>query len=185
MELKTLLDTVRHSGRVAALCYMLGTKSEGIDPVLLYICALLHDIGKQSVPHELLLKPGKLTPDEFELVKRHAKLGSEQIRVIITTLDAAADTAMQHHEHYGDRDGYIGLLGEEIQPFARIVSLCDVFDALMSRRPYKEPLQLKDALDYLRDNAGTQFDPYWVDLLLACEDKLAELYCEDEVEETV
>ena len=140
MELEILVDTLRHSGRVAALCYMLGSKAEGVDPVLLYICALLHDIGKQSVPEYILLKPGKLTPDEFEQVKRHARLGSEQIRVIITTLEAAADTAMQHHERYGDRGGYIGLLGEEIQQFARIVSLCDVFDALMSRRPYKSVL---------------------------------------------
>ena len=98
---------------------------------------------------------------------------------MIATLETAADTALQHHERYGDGGGYIGLLGEEIVPFARIVSLCDVLDALMSHRSYKKPWKLTDALDYVREHAGTQFDPYWPGILLDCEDSLAAIYEED------
>ncbi len=176
MEHKTLMETVRHSSRVASLCLMLGARAGSVDLMMLHICALLHDVGKQSIPEDILSKPGKLTPAEFEQVKRHAKLGSEQIHAMIATLEAAADTALQHHERYGDGKGYLGLVGEEIQPFARIVSLCDVFDALMSRRPYKEPWQLGDALDYVWENAGTQFDPYWAKVLLGCKSDLAKFY---------
>jgi putative two-component system response regulator len=174
-----LLETVRHSSRVASLCVLLGGKAGGVDVMLLYVCALLHDIGKQSVQESLLTKPGKLSPGEFEQVKRHAKLGCEQIRAMIAMLETASVTALQHHERYGDGNGYIGLKGDEIQPFARIVSLCDVLDALMSRRPFKEPWQLADALEYIRENAGTQFDPYWAEVLLGCKDELAEFYTED------
>jgi len=179
MEHETLLETVRHSGRVASLCLMLGAKAGNVDLLMLHICALLHDVGKQSLPESLIGAPRKLTPAEFECVKTHAKLGAEQIQAMVATLEQAADTALQHHERYGDGKGYLGLMGEEIQPMARIVSLCDVVDALMSRRPYKEPLKLEDTLEYVREHAGTQFDPYWAEILLSCEDDLREFYSEE------
>ena len=175
----TLLETIHHSSRVASLCRMLGTKDGTVDVPLLQLSALLHDIGKQSIPAEILNKPGKLTPEEFELVKTHAKLGAAQIQSMVTALELAADTALHHHERYGDGKGYYGLIGEEIQPFARIVSLCDVLDALMSVRPYKQAWKLRDALHYVHENAGVQFDPYWVGVLLSCREELSEFYQEE------
>ncbi len=168
-----------HSLRVSQISRMLADAGGlGNDAALVEVCALLHDIGKQDVPPELLSKPGKLTADEFEAVKQHARQGAQRIHQFIDVLMVAAIIARFHHERWSG-GGYEGLAGECIHPFARIVAVADVFDALMSRRPYKEPWQLKDALDYVQENAGTQFDPYWASILLTCKSDLAKLYVEE------
>lgn len=166
-----------HGNRVARLSRMLA-EAGGLheDAPLIEACARLHDIGKVDVPPEILNKPGKLTAAEFEVVKQHARLGAERIRGMMEFLAFAYSTALFHHEHYDGLGGYEGLKGEEIPVYARIVGLCDVVDAMVSRRPYKEPIPLGSVLAYVRENAGSHFDPHWADVLLRCEDEVKNLY---------
>jgi len=120
--------------------------------------AFLHDVGKIGIPDSILLKPGKLTEDEFETMKRHVVIGS-QIISKAHWLGDARDVVEYHHEKW-DGSGYMrGLRGEEIPLSARIFAIVDVFDALTSRRPYKEPLSLEAALAIINKDAGSHFDP--------------------------
>ena len=131
---------------------------------LIFEAAPMHDIGKVATPDAILLKRGKLTDAEFEIMKQHAETGynilcnseSELIRV-------AALTALSHHEKY-DGSGYPkGLIGDDIPIYGRIVAVADVFDALASARPYKRAWSLELSSQYLKDHAGTHFDPKCVD----------------------
>ncbi|WP_345986679.1 HD domain-containing phosphohydrolase [Sulfurimonas sp. HSL-1656] len=120
--------------------------------------AYLHDIGKIGIPDHILLKPGRLSEEEFELMKSHVERGLEIVRHV-TWLSKAGRVIAGHHEKY-DGSGYPkGLRGSAIPLEARIFSVADVFDALGSRRPYKEPMTLDASLAYLKSNAGTHFDP--------------------------
>ena len=122
--------------------------------------APMHDIGKIGIPDDVLLKPGKLEPDEWKVMQKHTLIGhgilsNSQSRYIQT----GSIIALNHHERF-DGTGYPnGLAGKDIPLVARIVSVADVFDALVSTRPYKQPWPVKDAQDYLKKHAGTQFDP--------------------------
>jgi HD-GYP domain-containing protein (c-di-GMP phosphodiesterase class II) len=127
--------------------------------------ALLHDVGKVGVPDAILQKPGKLTPEEFEVVKRHTDFGST-----ILSHDAAfamaREVALGHHERW-DGTGYPnGLAGETIPLVTRIVAVADVFDALVSERPYKSAWAPAEAILEIEANAGTQFDPAVVAVLV-------------------
>ncbi|MDL2272991.1 HD domain-containing protein [Oscillospiraceae bacterium OttesenSCG-928-G22] len=166
-----------HSHRVAQLSRMLA-EAGGLheDAAMIEACAHLHDLGKIDVPPEILNKPGKLTAAEFEVVKQHARLGAERIRGMMEFLAFAYSTALFHHEHYDGLGGYEGLKGEEIPVYARIVGIADVLDALVSRRPYKEPWNLADALGYMAAESGKHFDPAWIAALLRCEDEVKNLY---------
>ncbi|UFS63697.1 HD domain-containing protein [Sulfurimonas sp. HSL-3221] len=120
--------------------------------------AYLHDIGKIGIPDAILLKPDKLTADEFELMKSHVEKGLEIVSHV-TWLSNAGSVIAGHHEKY-DGSGYPhGLRGEAIPLEARIFSVADVFDALSSRRPYKAPMTLEASLDYIKNHSGTHFDP--------------------------
>jgi putative nucleotidyltransferase with HDIG domain len=120
--------------------------------------AYLHDIGKIGIPDHILLKPGRLSDEEFELMKSHVERGLEIVRHV-TWLSKAGRVIAGHHEKY-DGSGYPkGLRGSAIPLEARIFSVADVFDALCSRRPYKEPMTLDASLAYLKSHAGTHFDP--------------------------
>lgn len=120
--------------------------------------AFLHDIGKIGIPDRILLKPGKLAPDEFEVMKAHVLLGVE-IVADNPWLESAASTIRHHHERF-DGTGYPdGLRGEAIPLAARIFAVVDVFDALTSKRPYKEPMSLDYALAIIKRDAGRHFDP--------------------------
>jgi len=120
--------------------------------------AYLHDIGKIGIPDHILLKPGRLSEEEFELMKSHVERGLEIVRHV-TWLSKAGRVIAGHHEKY-DGSGYPkGLRGSAIPLEARIFSVADVFDALGSRRPYKEPMTLDASLAYLESHAGTHFDP--------------------------
>ena len=120
--------------------------------------AFLHDIGKIGVSDTLLLKPGKLSDEEFEMMKYHVEYGVDIISKS-KWLDDAKDVVKYHHERY-DAKGYLqGLKGEEIPLNARIFMICDVFDALTSKRPYKEPLSLNTTIKMIKERAGTHFDP--------------------------
>jgi two-component system response regulator RpfG len=128
----------------------------------------MHDIGKIGIPDEILLKPGPFDESQWERMKRHTVIGHN----ILSNSDSrymkmGAVIALNHHEKY-DGSGYpSGLAGEEIPLVARIVAVADVFDALMSNRPYKKAWPLAKALRLLRDESGKHFDPQCVEAFLA------------------
>ena len=142
------------------------------------LAAPLHDIGKIAIPDAILLKPGPLEPHEFEHMRRHPRIGhrllSDSPNRFIQT---SATIALSHHEHY-DGSGYPeGLAGEEIPLAARIVTVADVFDALISPRPYKHAWTIDAALQYLDEQRGRLFDPACVDVLLRERERLDQI-CE-------
>jgi response regulator RpfG family c-di-GMP phosphodiesterase len=138
----------------------------------IYNSAILHDIGKVGIPDAILLKPGKLTPEEFEIIKTHATLGGDALRAIEaqipgqTFLTLSKEIAYYHHEKW-DGSGYPkGLRGEHIPLSARIIALADVYDALTSKRTYKEAFSHEKALNIIVKNRGTHFAPDVVDAFL-------------------
>ncbi len=140
------------------------------------IVSALHDIGKVAIPDHILHKPGKLTRDEFEVMKSHTAIGGKLIREIhaktgSSYLRVAYETAMHHHERW-DGAGYpAGLKGEEIPLSARIMALSDVYDAMTSRRSYKAPFSHETARNLIVEGKGRQFDPKIVDAFLSQEDR--------------
>lgn len=135
---------------------------------LILEAAPMHDIGKVGIPDSILLKPGRLTPDEFEIMKSHTTLGYNILAGSTSEmLTAGAEIALCHHEKF-DGSGYPkGLLGLQIPLFARIVAVADVFDALTSERPYKAAWSIEQALQFLHDGAGKHFDPDCVSAFVA------------------
>ncbi|HET6720064.1 MAG TPA: HD domain-containing phosphohydrolase [Rhodocyclaceae bacterium] len=133
------------------------------DQQLLLDAAPLHDVGKIATPDAILLKPGKLTPDEFEIMKGHARSGFDLLdKSASPVVQAGAQIALTHHEKY-DGSGYPqGLAGQDIPLLGRIVAVADVFDALTSERPYKQAWELDRAVAHLRQGAGSHFDPHCV-----------------------
>lgn len=137
----------------------------------------MHDIGKIGIPDRILLKPGKLDAEEWEIMKSHTRIGHEILGDYPSEIIWMAGTiALSHHEKW-DGSGYPqGLKGEEISIYARIAAISDVFDALLSRRPYKEPWPLEKAIRLIQDESGKHFDPHLVriffeqlDLIVAIE----------------
>ncbi len=137
---------------------------------MLYRSAPLHDIGKVGIPDSILLKPGKLTTDEFEIMKTHTILGrdaihcaEERLGMDMDFLTCAKEIAYSHQEKW-DGSGYPdGLIGEQIPLSARLMAVADVYDALISRRPYKDPIEHKKAVEIIESGSGNHFDPEVVD----------------------
>lgn len=153
-------DTDAHNYRVTyyavALADAMGLPKKEISSIV--AGAFLHDIGKIGIADQILLKPGKLTPDEFEIMKTHVLLGVE-IVADNPWLEGAGLTIRHHHERF-DGTGYPdGLQGNAIPLPARIFAVVDVFDALTSQRPYKKAMSLEYALDIIRRDSGRHFDP--------------------------
>ena len=167
-----------HVRRMAQVCHLLAQASglpEDETAVLMH-AAPMHDIGKIATPDAVLLKPGKLTPEEWEIMKQHPTVGLSILdgssRPI---LKAAAVIAHQHHEKY-DGSGYPqGLKGEAIHKYARIVAVADVFDALSHKRCYKEAWPIDQVKEHLREVAGHHLDPRYVELLIANMDKAVDI----------
>lgn len=138
------------------------------DQQMLLDAAPMHDVGKVGIPDQILLKPGRLDPEEFEIMKRHSRLGYDILNGSQSViLQAAAQIALAHHEKY-DGSGYPqGLAGDAIPLFARICAVADVFDALTSERPYKKAWDDERAVALLREGAGQHFDPACIDAFLA------------------
>jgi HD-GYP domain-containing protein (c-di-GMP phosphodiesterase class II) len=127
--------------------------------------ALLHDIGKMGVPDSVLLKPGELTPDEWAIMRQHPQFAYEMLAPI-EYLREALDIPYCHHERW-DGTGYPrGLKGEEIPLAARLFAVCDVWDALLSDRPYRPAWPRARALETIRAGAGKHFDPAVVELFM-------------------
>ena len=155
-------NSPEHTQRVGALAARMA-RHMGMDDRFVWLvrqAAPLHDLGKIAIPDSILLKPGKLSDEEFEVVKTHAVLGA---RVLADgkseVLGVAERIARAHHERW-DGDGYPDGLGAEAIPLeARLVHVADVFDVLVHERPYKEAWSVEDAAGELRAGSGTQFDP--------------------------
>jgi two-component system, response regulator RpfG len=158
-----VLRMARYARRVAAQLGLDDSICETIE-----LAAPMHDIGKIGVPDHILLKPGALTADERAIMERHTLMGHEILKDSASRyMQMGAVIALGHHEHW-DGGGYPGgLAGEKIPLEARIVAVSDVYDALRSVRPYKPAWSREAACDYLRDEAGRQFDPDCVEAFLA------------------
>ena len=139
----------------------------------------LHDVGKVGIPDGILLKPGPVTAAEFSVIKQHVALGHSILsRSEQPLLRLAADVAETHHERW-DGSGYLhGLRGEEIPLAGRITAVADTFDALVSRRVYKNSVPLERALAVIEEGRGTQFDPQLVDVFLDCREDVAAIVAE-------
>lgn len=125
----------------------------------LYWAALLHDIGKVTVPESILLKAGRLTEEELAEIRRHPAYGSDLIASLSPRLEGVARIVCSHHERWDGRGYPAGIAGEAIPLAARILAIADVFEALTTERPYRKPLTPAQAAIYIRRGAGTQFDP--------------------------
>ncbi len=143
---------------------------------MLVLAAPLHDIGKLSIPDSILTKPGRLEPQEFDIIKSHTRFGYDILkRSNRAVFKAAARIALSHHERW-DGTGYPdGLHGEDIDLFARIVAVADVFDALTSDRVYKKAWPMAEAVDYILAQGGRQFDPALCATFAGCTAELAEI----------
>ncbi len=150
----------------------------------------MHDIGKVGIPDSILLKPGRLTPEEFEVIKTHSVIGSNIIDSISSNLTDDAvylqrckEICRHHHERW-DGSGYPdGLSGEDIPISARILSVVDVYDALVAERCYKAPFPHDKAVDMIAEGAGTQFDPGVIGVFLQVQDEFKQLKEELDAEE--
>jgi response regulator RpfG family c-di-GMP phosphodiesterase len=159
-------ETGVHITRMSRMCSRLALAA-GATPMeaeLLLQAAPMHDVGKIAIPDRILRKPGKLEPDEWEIMKSHTKIGAELLagsRSPVVQLGEAI--ALTHHERW-DGTGYPrGLRGEEIPFPARVVAVCDVFDALISDRPYKQAWTVDQALEEIKRERGGHFEPRLVD----------------------
>lgn len=150
-----------HCERVAQNAAALGQAMGLADRSLtdLYWAGMLHDLGKLSVPERILLKPGRLTPEEYAVVKQHSDKGADMLQSVSADLALIAGGVRAHHERW-DGTGYPrGLKGEAIPLYGRILAIVDVFEALTCQRPYREPMSPQAAVTYLHEHAGTHFDP--------------------------
>lgn len=155
--------TQAHCNRVVMLAEALGTAC-GIsaeDHAHLHICALFHDIGKLGVPDSVLLKPGRLTPEEWVLMKAHAEQGERIFRATdIAELELTAPIIRHHHESY-DGSGYPdGLKGEAIPPVSRILLVVDGYDAMGSSRPYHKARSHQEIIGIMASEEGKKLDPF-------------------------
>ena len=170
-------NTGQHVKRVSeyteVLCKCLGFNDE--DSWKISLAAMMHDVGKLMIPESILEKPGKLTAEEFEIVKKHTQYGKQMLETSPGELfKLSTDIAYNHHEKW-DGTGYRGVKGEDIPVCARCVALADVFDALVSRRAYKEPWPPEKAYEEIVSQRGKQFDPAVVDAFVQNFDKFKDI----------
>lgn len=152
--------TAGHSERVTRLALVIGQEMGLSDPELesLRLAGMFHDMGKIGVPEEILDKTGRLTDEEYALIKQHPAKGAAILEPI-RAYSAAIPLVSQHHEQYDGRGYPLGLAGEEIVLGARIMAVADVFDALHSDRPYRQGWEIDRVISHLEEMAGSQFDP--------------------------
>jgi response regulator RpfG family c-di-GMP phosphodiesterase len=167
-------DTGRHIDRMSQLAYRLG-RVAGMsrdEAELLRDASAMHDVGKVGLPDAILHKPGRLDPDEWDVMKRHTATGAAILGGSRSPLLQMAETiALTHHERWDGRGYPRGLAGVEIPLVGRICAICDVYDALLSKRPYKDSWSVEAALDEIETQAGRHFDPRLVALFLKLVDR--------------
>ncbi|SCZ79103.1 HD-GYP domain-containing protein [Pseudobutyrivibrio xylanivorans] len=168
-------ETGQHVRRVAEYSKLLGTKLglEYEETENLKIAAMMHDLGKLMISHDIIEKPAKLTPEEYDIVKQHTQYGWD----ILSKSDGelikmARIIAVQHHEYWNGQGYPLGLSGNGISIYAQIVSVADVFDALTSERSYKKAWSTEEAYDEIVKQRGEQFSPRVVDAFVECFDMI-------------
>lgn len=179
-------ETGNHMRRVAHVAALVASElgMQAAFCEVIFQAAPMHDIGKVGIPDRILLKPGRLTPEEWEIMKTHTVIGYEVLKDSISPLlKMGAVIAYSHHEKF-DGSGYPrGLSGEAIPIEGRIVAVADHLDALLSARPYKSSWRLEDAVELMRRHRGSHFDPACVDALLRNLDAVLEVlrkYADDD-----
>ncbi|MDD3237926.1 MAG: HD domain-containing protein [Candidatus Gastranaerophilales bacterium] len=162
-----------HSLRVTLYSLILANNMNLSDEVLEEIetAGLLHDIGKIGIPHNILCKPGKLTDEEFEIMKKHPEQGEKMI-MNIKKLKIIANWLKTHHERWDGKGYPLGLKGEEIPISARIIALADTYDAMTSTRPYRKSLPHEVAIAEIQKCSGTQFDPQLAEMFVSLQDTI-------------
>jgi hypothetical protein len=160
--------TCGHSERVALLSRFVAQEAQLPEQMVerIYTAGLLHDVGKIGVPELVLQKPGRLTPTEYDQIKRHPEMGA-RILADVKQLRDILPAVMHHHERYDGKGYPAGLAGRDIPMIARLICLADCFDAMTSSRTYRRALPLEVALTEIRRCAGTQFDPELTDVFLS------------------
>lgn len=185
-------ETGKHIERTANFCQLLAEKARStpqyadeiddkfIDTI--YKASPLHDIGKVGISDNILLKPGKLTEDEFAIMKTHVQIGYQTLAKVGQQYDhndflkMGLDIALYHHEKW-DGSGYIeGLSGKRIPLAARIMAISDVYDALRTKRVYKEAFSHESSMDIIVSSKGSHFDPELVDIFIQTQDEFSLLY---------
>jgi putative two-component system response regulator len=165
-----------HARRVTNLSLQLAEAlaDRGVDFELLRLSGTLHDIGKIGVPDSILLKEEKLSEEEFAVIKKHPEQGTRILQPMEfdETIQSVSRIIRHHHERYDGRGYPDGLKGEDIPFYSRIIAVADSYDAMTSDRPYRKGMDCVDAVNEIKDNAGTQFDPYlarkFVNLMKGC-----------------
>jgi putative two-component system response regulator len=149
---------------------------------MIWKSAPLHDIGKVGIPDHILLKPGKLTAEEFEVMKRHPTLGRDAIRSAEirvqsegSFLRVASEIAYGHHERWDGKGYPQGIGGDGIPLSARLMALADVYDALISKRVYKPAMSHAASVEIIRDGRGSHFDPEVLDVFLELADEFNDI----------
>lgn len=171
-------STGEHVRRVASYMGVL-CEASGFDQnytEMVCTASMMHDIGKLMIPEEILNKPGKLTDEEYAIVKNHVLYGEALLHNTTgEIMEIARTIALQHHERW-DGKGYLGMKGEEIAYVSRLMALADVFDALSASRCYKEGWSLAQTYNEIALGSGTQFDPHIVELFKDNYDKFVEIF---------
>ncbi|MCF6290930.1 MAG: HD domain-containing protein [Desulfobacterales bacterium] len=165
---------IRMSRYSALIADKLGLPARDVRNI--FYAAPMHDVGKIGIPDSILLKPSKLSDEEFEIMKDHTTIGANVLADSRSeVLQVAHQIAISHHEKWNGRGYPLGLAGDGIPLAGRIVGLPDTFDALTSRRPYKEPYPLEIAYDIIRKERGQQFDPGVVDVFMEVKKEVREI----------
>jgi putative nucleotidyltransferase with HDIG domain len=159
--------TAQHSTRVTTLSMAMAAALElsDLERDTLYIAASLHDIGKVGIPDDILLKPGKLTDIEFDIIKRHPDIGADILKPL-PPMSKETEIIRHHHERYDGRGYPSGLKGKEIPYLSRIITLADSFDAMTADRPYRNGMSIEDAVREINECKGRQFDPVLAEIFI-------------------
>lgn len=163
-------ETAQHTVRVGEYCGLLAREMGLADDYCERIraAAPLHDVGKIGIPDSILLKPGRLTPEEFEIVKTHSEIGYRILGESLSeVLNLGGVISLTHHEKYNGKGYPNGLAGEAIPLVGRIAAIFDVFDALTTKRVYKEAMSVAEAMVIIKEERGQHFDPELVDIFIA------------------
>lgn len=185
-------DTGVHIERTAGFCRLLAEQARSIpryaalmdDTFIetIFKASPLHDIGKVGIPDRILLKPGKLTGEEFEIMKTHVRIGYETLAKVgaqyqqKTFIKMGLDIVLYHHEKWNGSGYQAGLSGEQIPLSARIMAVADVYDALRSKRVYKEAFSHEKSVEIIAEGRGSHFDPLLIDLFLEHHEAFQSLY---------
>ena len=180
------LERIRHYSKTLAITISKSDNpSEEIDGLFvdnIFLTSPLHDIGKVGIPDHILLKPGRFDDEEFEIMKRHSRIGFDTLNEALKRypkadyLRMSAEIALSHHEKFNGTGYPDGLKGEQIPLSARIVALADVYDALVSKRIYKEAYSHDKAKSIIEQERGEHFDPRVVDAFLSCKEEFIEIF---------